>query len=132
MNTENKNNIHSFFASHPGSEYTIEETCARILTDGHGKSSVYRIISEMVEEGKLKRITDPHSRRVCYQHIEKEHCSEHLHLKCQGCGRLIHLDDETSHSLQESLMRSKNFEIDSGAMLFGRCESCIYKKEERK
>ena len=89
---------------------------------------MYRIVSDMVEEGTIRRITDPHSRRVSYQYIESSHCSEHLHLKCQKCGKLIHLDNETTHSLQDILMKAKNFNIDESAMLFGRCESCIFKE----
>ncbi len=127
-NTEKRAAIKDFLSKKKETAFSIEEICSEILLDGHGKSTVYRIISEMVRDGSVRKISDPNSRRVCYQHLDGEHCSEHLHLKCNECGRLIHLDEETTQALEKKLMSAKHFVLDDGAMLFGKCESCALTK----
>ena len=134
-NTEKRAKLLSFLSNGGGQAYTARDICSAILKDGRGKSTVYRIISKLVDEGELRRISDGKTRRVTYQLIHTGHCSEHLHLKCKECGRLIHLDDETSHMLENRIKSANGFALDDGALLYGKCESCIYeknKKEERK
>ena len=126
-NTEKRSEITSFLKASPNRTFTVEEIAAAVCPDGSAKSTVYRIVSKMVGEGSLRKITDEHSRHTTYQYLGGHGCSEHLHLKCKGCGRLIHLDEETSHLLEEKIMTNKHFAIDEGAMLFGRCEGCMTK-----
>ena len=122
-NTEKRNKILNFF-KRDLLPHSIEEIATAILKDGKGKSTVYRLISKLVDEGVVQRITDPKSRRVTYQYIGRGECHEHLHLKCKECGKLIHLDEDTSESLEKRIKKIAGFEIDDGALLFGRCESC--------
>ncbi len=123
-NTEKRSEIVLFFESHSDEEFTLEEICSRLLTDGHGKSTVYRIVSRLVDSGCVRRISDGHTRRVTYQFVGGEHCRGHLHLKCNGCGRLFHLDNKVSSAIGDALVRERGFTLDSGAILFGRCENC--------
>lgn len=125
-NTEKRTELLEFLKLGGGRAFSIEEICRAILKDGHGKSTVYRLISKLVDEGELRRISDGKTRRVTYQFIHTGHCSEHLHLKCKECGKLIHLDDEISHMLENRIMSAKGFALDDGALLYGKCESCIY------
>lgn len=125
-NTEKRKEICRFLSENEGQAYSAEEICKTILEDGKGKSTVYRILSKLVDEGVIRRITDVNSRRVTYQNSCTGHCASHLHLKCKGCGKLIHLNDETSKLLENRILGSEGFALDSGALLYGRCESCIY------
>ena len=124
-NTEKKNGILSFFKENCGKAFTVEELCDNILENGRGKSTVYRLVSAFVEEGVLQRITDARTRRVTYQYIRDGHCKEHLHLKCKGCGRLIHLDHIISEALGEKILCAEGFMLDNGALLYGTCSGCI-------
>ena len=130
-NTEKRAELLDFLSRTNGQAYSIEDICSAILKDGRGKSTVYRLISRLVDEGALRRISDGKTRRVTYQFIHTGHCSEHLHLKCKECGRLIHLDEEISHLLENRIMRAKGFMLDDGALLYGKCESCIFEKEAK-
>lgn len=127
--TEKRKEILQFLTS-VNNPATIEEICDAILTDGSGKSTVYRLVSRLVDEGALRRIADAKTRRVTYQYISHGACSEHLHLKCKDCGRLIHLDNRTSSQLGEEILRTRGFSLDLGALLYGRCERCVYAKKE--
>ena len=127
-NTETKELIISFLSNNEQRAFSAEEICQEVLVGGHGKSTVFRILSRLVEEGEIKRITDARTRRVTYQHISCAHCREHLHLMCRGCGTLIHLDEETSSLVENSILKCGNFTLDGDALLYGVCESCNVRK----
>ena len=122
--TEKKSAIINFFKKSGLNAFTIEEICSALLTDGKGKSTVYRIVSTLVKEGVLRRISDAKTRRVTYQYVGYGHCSEHLHLKCKDCGRLIHLDEDISHLVEKEILKLKGFALDEGALLYGKCDKC--------
>ena len=124
-NTEKRAEITAFLSKNPDKVFSIEEICANVSPNGNAKSTVYRIISKMTDEGTLKRINDGDGRCAMYQYIGFKSCAEHLHLKCKGCGRLIHLDEETSKLLGDKILVSKKFEIEVGATISGRCEICL-------
>lgn len=123
-NTEKRKEIKALISRNADKAFSIEEICERISPDGKGKSTVYRIVSSLVEEGEIRRISDADSRRTAYQYLGGGKCSGHLHLKCKSCGRLIHLDEETSSDLWEKIHSSRGFEIDVGATIFGKCTAC--------
>ena len=127
-NTEKRAELLDFLKRGRGQAFSIEEICAAILNDGHGKSTVYRLISKLVDEGEVRRIADGKTRHVTYQYIHSGHCAEHLHLKCKECGKLIHLDGELSSALEERILKTKGFMLDLGALLYGKCEKCIYRE----
>ena len=122
-NTNRRADIISFLTDNRDASFTAEEVAAHVLNGGGGKSSVYRILAELTEGGCVRRITDSASRRVAYQYVGDEHCHHHLHLKCKGCGRLIHLDEDTSREVTARLSAG-GFIIDEGALLLGKCTSC--------
>ena len=124
-NTEKRAELVRFLESNGGSSVTIEEICAAILTDGKGKSTVYRLMSKLVSDGGVRKISDPKTRHVTYQYIHAGHCSEHMHLKCKECGKLIHLDEETSRNFERQIKCSRGCALDEGALLFGVCGSCV-------
>ena len=125
-NTAARRELVAFFEQNSDRAFTLEEVCAAILNDGKGKSTVYRIISGLVEDGILQRISDAKNRHVTYQYMGIGGCSEHFHLKCKDCGRLIHLDDELSHLFEKEILKLKGFALDDGALLYGKCDKCNF------
>ena len=104
--------------------YTAEEIADAIIPSGSGMSTVYRLISELVESGCVRRLSDGKTRHVTYQYVGDEHCQGHMHLKCKGCGRLIHLDEQVSRAFEEKILSIGGFAIEEGSFLFGRCREC--------
>ncbi len=123
-NTGKRAQIIRFLRINSSRSFTLEEISDEITTDGHGRSTVYRIVSELVSEGKLRRLSDGKTRHCTYQYIGDDECSSHLHLKCRDCGRLIHLEDEISHEFAAALLSLDGFTLDAGTMLFGKCKDC--------
>ena len=122
--TGKRQRIIDFLAGNCESAYTLEEICAALTEDGKGKSTVYRLVSELVSEGRISRISDGRTRRITYQYVGAEACHSHLHLKCKGCGKLVHLDDEVSEKLGQAVLSVGEFFLDEGAFLFGTCKKC--------
>ena len=122
--TGKKEKIMRLMRDNHGVSYSLEHICELVLDGDSGKSTVYRIVSELVADGCLRRICDERTRRVTYQYMGSEECHNHLHLKCKGCGRLIHLDDKISRELEDSVRSVGGFSIDEGALLLGTCHDC--------
>lgn len=116
--------ILEFLSSDADRSYTLEEICDAVTDGGQGKSTVYRLVSELVAGGDVKRLSDGRTRHCTYQFVGTEGCHEHLHLKCKGCGRLVHLDDELSHRFERAILNSGGFLLEEGTMLFGTCREC--------
>ena len=122
-NTEKRNELLVYLKSNSDRSFSLEEICASLTVDGRGKSTLYRQTAKLVEEGFVSRIPVG-SRKFVYQYMDRKHCTEHLHLKCKDCGKLIHLDEEISQSLGIKILKSEGFRIDDGALLYGRCNGC--------
>ncbi len=122
-NTEKRAELLGFFEKHHDTAFSLEEICRRLTDNGHGKSTLYRQTAKLVDEGVVSRIPVG-SRSFVYQYMDKRHCAEHLHLKCLGCGKLLHLDAPTSAALESDLLSSVGFSLDTGSVLYGRCQGC--------
>ncbi len=123
-NTKRREQIIAYFKERSDTALSLDEVCCALTGGGEGKSSVYRIVAKLVEDGVLKKISSPSTRHCKYQYLG-EHCSHHLHLKCTGCGRLIHLDTRLSNELVSTVLSLGNFSLDANSLLMGRCKSCV-------
>lgn len=122
--TGKRERIIDFLSENADRSFTLEEICDVTTDAGKGKSTVYRLVSELVGEGILTRLSDGRTRHCTYQYVGGELCHTHLHLKCKGCGRLVHLDHELSEKLESVVRSVGGFHIDDGAFLFGTCREC--------
>ena len=130
-NTERRTRILEFMKENADKSFTIEEICSGILHGEGGKSTVYRQVSSLYNEGLLRRISGEGARAPSYQYLDKSaHCDSHLHLKCKECGKLIHLDGELSCALERRILKTEGFTLDGGALLYGRCEGCVHGNRE--
>ncbi len=88
------------------------------------ESTLYRLVSQLVEEGTVKRMVNGRSREFLYQIIDDEDCRKHLHMKCGVCGKMLHMADETSEQLVALLLESEGFHLDRDVVLQGVCTDC--------
>ena len=126
-NTEQKKLLLEFLEKNHDSAYTIEEISTALKERGAsvGKSTVYRLMTKLVEEKRVKRQLASGSRKAVYRIVLNEHCHNHLHLQCTECGRVLHLDEKTSDELLSTVKRLKSFAInEDDTVLMGRCATC--------
>ena len=128
-NTVQKGELLDFLSRHKSAAFTVKEIADLMKADADipkppGESTVYRLIKELVESGEVKRTVRGNSRTFVYQLTDGESCHHHLHMKCINCGKLYHMDDDASRALVERILKVDSFEIDSSAVLPGKCGDC--------
>ena len=120
--TKQRDEIVEFFNAHRGKCYTAKE----LIKSGEvssGEATVYRTLSKLAGQGILKRFTDGDA--ACYQLNESEECSTHFHLKCEKCGKLIHMDCGFMGVVNRHIEQNHSFFVDIGKTVFyGLCGEC--------
>ena len=121
--TEQRKCLLSFFEKHPDRHFAVEELVDAI--EGISLSTIYRNVNQMVAEGTIRRFQNKGRRTFLYQYIGTEECSEHLHLKCSKCGRILHMDEAAAEAVTDAVKNIFDFEVDKNAtILFGACNTC--------
>ena len=114
---------------HGSRHLTVEDVMFLLHNSGRdvGKSTVYRYLEKLAQEGIVKKYTVDGERSVCYQYLHSHKtCSNHYHLKCEKCGKLIHMECETVDRLSEHIFEHHNFHLNAAKCVFyGLCENCI-------
>ena len=122
-NTKQRDEIVEFFSRHRGKCFSAKD----IIRSGEiksGEATVYRTLSKLAENGVLKRFTDGAS-GACYQLAESSDCDKHFHLKCEKCGKLIHVDCGFMAEIKQHIEASHDFYVDLGKTVFyGLCGAC--------
>ncbi len=120
----------SFFQEHQDQQFSVEQIAEQLcrtedISINISISSIYRNISDMVAEGCLQRFPVEGSRRFLYQYIGGSDCSRHLHLKCEKCGQIFHMDDQAMDSILAFAMSNNAFRINKQkTILYGSCRDC--------
>ena len=102
----------------------VDQIITYMGDDTISRSSVYRNLSGLEAQGRVRRVAVPGEGRTMYCYTGAGSCREHLHLECSKCGRIYHLDGASTNTLVENVMRSFNFRVDNNTVLYGVCEKC--------
>lgn len=107
--------------------------------DAPGKSTVYRLLLRLCEEGTLKRFSsvrasaahceggaDVSGGLYVYQYAPDSDCTSHMHLRCLHCARTVHADgDAELTALACAVMERHGFRLSDGqTVLYGICPEC--------
>lgn len=89
-------------------------------------STIYRNLDKMVAEGTVLKYQNEDGRKAVFQYVEETHgCHQHLHMKCVGCGKMIHLNCGFMDEISEHMMRHHHFKLQcENSVLYGICENC--------
>lgn len=93
-----------------------------------GKSTVYRTLERLIEEGKVRKYISDEGTSACYQYIDENgSCVSHFHLKCTQCGRLIHLECDYLKDIERHVFEHHKFTVDNTkTVLYGICGECCH------
>ena len=126
--TAGRQRLLDFLESRPDRQFTVEELCIEMdKQDGETsrKSTVYRHLSELCDEGLARKYRSDTQSAYVYQYVGRGDCCRHFHLKCVTCGQLVHLECTVSEELLTHISAHHGFEVDSGrSILYGLCEAC--------
>ena len=123
--TEQKRILLDFLKANSENSYTIDEIISELDAYTIGKSTVYRLMTKLVEEKVVMRSTKENCRQFVYRIIASDHCRYHLHLQCTECGKILHLDEKTSDALLDTVKNVQAFCVsEEDTVLKGRCSQC--------
>lgn len=123
--TRQRRAVLEFLSRHGERQFTVDELLTAMGDDAPGRSTAYRLLERLAEEGAVRRFLPEGSHTAAFQATTTGRCDAHLHLKCTGCGRLIHLDDALTDAVQAQLLRCADFAVDdSRTTIFGVCAAC--------
>ncbi len=125
-NTQQKLLLTDYLKRHSGRQLSANDIFEGIKACGVGKSTVYRQIGHLCDEGLLKRFRGENGKSVLYQFVDADrHCNSHFHLKCKSCGVLIHLDCKKTDELRRHIEKEHRFTINmADTVLYGVCADC--------
>ena len=131
-NTRQSEAVLACLKKHGGGHVSAAEIASELAERGErvGLTTVYRRLERLVEEGSVKKFAvDGGS--ACYQYVGGGECCEHFHLKCEDCGKLIHLQCRTFDRLREHILQEHGFLSDPGrTTLYGFCSECRARREK--
>ncbi|MEF2699538.1 MAG: Fur family transcriptional regulator [Oscillospiraceae bacterium] len=123
--TRQRRAVLEFLAQHAERQFTVDELLAAMGAAAPGRSTAYRLLDRLAEEGAVRRFLPEGTHTAAYQATATGHCDAHLHLKCVTCGKLIHLDETISDAVQGDLLSRAGFAVDdSRTTIFGTCADC--------
>ena len=113
------------FVSDKRTDGAARRAIADALSDQISKSAVYRNLSAMEAEGKVRRIVSGSSREIFYQYADAHACEGCLHLSCTKCGKTMHMQKQIADRLVDSVALSDKFSINKGeTVIYGVCAEC--------
>ena len=126
--TKQRRTILDFLQSNADKQVSAAQIASAVCSQSEiGKSTVYRQLDKLLDEGIIKRFKGKDGRSVLYQYISiDKHCNEHFHMKCVICGKIFHLD-ECLHidNFRKHIFDEHKFNIDIQATIFyGNCSDC--------
>ncbi len=133
--TQQKALLLDFLSRNAEKSYSMESLADALKEDlgdeAPGKSTVYRLVNRLSEEGTVRRFAEEGSRRFLYQIVGGESCHRHLHMKCTRCGKLMHMTDAQSRKIIEEIFGDSEFAVSQEqTTLYGSCAECSKRKAE--
>jgi Fur family ferric uptake transcriptional regulator len=145
--TKQSQAILAYIASLGGSHVTVGQIAGHFENIGFpiGLTTVYRHLDKLVRSGRARRYAVEGISGSCYQYEYvdeydgggdtrarvREEGAGHFHLKCEGCGTLLHLRCDVLSGLPKHVYEEHAFRIDAGKTVFyGKCADCLGKDAE--
>ena len=132
--TKQKQIVLDYFQANRGVHITAAQAGAQLHAQGENiaPSTVYRCMERLENEGVLRKYIIDETSAACWQYVEEPgQCHDHFHLKCTGCGALLHVDCDYLDTLADHILEHHGFEIDNlKTVFYGLCESCRKKRAE--
>ena len=89
-----------------------------------GKSTVYRQIASLLEDGVIRRFEAAGADSFVYQYAAGVGCEHHFHLKCSRCGNLLHMECDQLREVREHILKDHGFLIGGNSVIYGICAAC--------
>lgn len=106
---------------------TVNEVANYLRESGNpvGVTTVYRYIDTLLSSGLVQKYMLEGENSAVYEYIGSDCCRNHFHLKCELCGKLIHMECDQMRVLYDHVQMDHDFQVSSSKTVFwGKCGSC--------
>ena len=105
-------------------EFTVKDIYLG-LNKSVGLTTIYRVIDDMVEMGKVYK-TIGHDNITYYEYLESCDKDNHFFLKCDSCGKVIHVDCDCVNDLFSHVTKEHKFSPShEHIIIHGLCRECL-------
>ena len=125
--TKQRETVENCLKNNKNRHLTADEITEILRSAGQdvGRTTVYRTLEKLIQEGRVRRYAAAKGDSACYQYLTDTACHEHFHLKCTGCGKLLHIECEQMQKLNSHILSEHKFRVDKlQTVLYGLCEKC--------
>ncbi|MBQ8951682.1 MAG: transcriptional repressor [Eubacterium sp.] len=126
--TKAREYIVTYLQNNSGKRFTAREiyNYLRDEVEGINRTTVYRNLDRLCEQGELVRYKEPNQDAWYYQFSdEHKHCDKHIHAQCSECGKIFHLENEFVEEFEEKIHKIYGLDINaSKTMIVGKCDEC--------
>lgn len=120
--TEPQKKMKDFFKNHPDREYSAKELIA-VFEKEMDKATVYRQLNLLEESFYIQK--NFNMRKNGYQYRYSLECQNHMHLICEECGKIFHLNCQMTTSFLVHLNKDHFFQANPAhSTVYGRCGTC--------
>ena len=109
-----------------GEALTAAELAEALRAEGSpvGLATIYRQLERLEAAGRIHKVNTEEG--ALYQYCTHPHDQSCFLLRCEDCGRIVHLDCGHLEGLCSHLESAHHFRIDPRrTILKGRCEACM-------
>ena len=126
-NTQQKKLLIDFLRENKEQSFSVDEIALKISV---GKSTIYRLITDLAANGTVKKFAREGGRGFFYQFINDDgECGCHFHMKCTDCGKILHMAEKATEHILNDIFDKENFVADkSRTVIFGKCLECDAQK----
>lgn len=124
--TEQRKVLLSFFTKNSGEAFSADQILSGLEPEAQiSRSSIYRNLDKMVQEGLLRKTLSADGRKALYSYADcRQHC-DRIHLQCGKCGRVFHMENPSDEARLKSVLGKSGFRLDEhAAVLPGTCKDC--------
>ena len=119
----------SLFEKETHRTYSAYDILEALPDSGISLSAIYRNLKAMENEGVICKASGPKDTEARYHYLNKKECVGIIHLKCETCNQIFHLNRNISNMIFAFAKDDLDFSLNqAGAFLYGKCSNCSNKE----
>ncbi len=104
--------------------FTVKDIYQKVSSD-ISSATVYRFIDQLVSDGVLSKY-EGKDHSIYYQYIKHCDCLNHVYLRCDKCGSLVHVECDFMEELSEHIFYHHQFFPNKDHIIInGICKNCL-------
>lgn len=124
-NTKQRQILLEYLSDHSDENISALDIISHFAKEDISKSAIYRNLSSLEKDGKIRRVNIVGEKVAYYQYIDTKHCKGKIHVSCIKCGKTTHIDGDTASYLASRLKVEDGFALNNDeTVLYGVCKDC--------